>query len=64
MESNIIICYCMKVDRNTIIDAIRQGAVTVADVEATTGAAGGCGRCQGRIQELIEAEVKAKSEQN
>lgn len=56
MESNIIICYCMKVDRNTIIDAIRNGAATVADIEATTGAAGGCGRCQGRIQDLIEAE--------
>lgn len=53
MESNIIICHCMKVDRDTIVKAIREGAVTVADVEDKTGAAGGCGRCQGRIQDLI-----------
>lgn len=64
MESNITICYCMKVDRNTIIEAIRNGAVTVADVEATTGAAGGCGRCGGRIQDLIDAQKNAKSEKN
>lgn len=56
MESNITICYCMKVDRNTIVEAIRNGAVTVADIEATTGAGGGCGRCKGRIQEVIDAE--------
>lgn len=58
MESNIIICHCMKVDRDTIIKAVREGAVTVADVEEKTGAAGGCGRCQGKIQEIIVAEKK------
>lgn len=58
MNSNIIICHCMKVDRATIVKAIREGATTVADVEDKTGAAGGCGRCQGKIQEIIAEEKK------
>ncbi|MGL4292985.1 MAG: (2Fe-2S)-binding protein [Bacteroidales bacterium] len=58
MESNITICYCMKVDRETIVKAIKAGAVTVADIEDKTGAAGGCGRCQGKIQDLIVAGRK------
>ncbi|MEG1617415.1 MAG: (2Fe-2S)-binding protein [Bacteroidales bacterium] len=57
MESNVMICRCMKVDRDTIVKAVKEGAVTVADVNDKTGAAGGCGRCQNSILEVI-ASVK------
>lgn len=55
MESNIIICRCMKVSLETIKKAISEGAVTVAAVKEKTGAGSGCGRCQSKIADIIEA---------
>lgn len=45
----------MKVSLEAIKKAISEGALTVADVEDKTGAGGGCGRCQSKVAEIIEA---------
>ena len=53
-----IICKCKKIDKEFIVEAIKNGAHTVEEVaeitEATTGACKG-GRCKKAIKELIEA---------
>jgi len=40
------VCYCMQVQRDTIIEAIRDGAHTVAAIGAVTGAGTGCRTCR------------------
>ncbi len=50
------VCLCKAISRAKIKDAIRNGAVTVADVSKATGSCtGGCSgrRCTPKIQELI-----------
>ncbi|MGL4345141.1 MAG: (2Fe-2S)-binding protein [Cellulosilyticaceae bacterium] len=50
------ICICRAINRDTIKNSIRNGAKTVDEVKANTGATNGAchgGRCQSKIQELI-----------
>lgn len=52
-----LICLCKGVERDTIINAIKDGADTFEKVREATGAgAGFCGasRCRARIEALIE----------
>lgn len=53
---NKTVCYCRKVDSNTIIKAIEDGAKTVEDIKAATGAATACGRCKGTIEQILKEE--------
>lgn len=51
------VCLCKAIPRSKIKDAIRKGAITVADVSKATGSCtGGCSgrRCTPKIQELID----------
>lgn len=57
MREDKIICICNKVDEDTIIKAIKEGAVTVEAVREKTGATGGSchgARCRKKVEELIE----------
>ncbi|MBQ3420689.1 MAG: (2Fe-2S)-binding protein [Romboutsia sp.] len=57
MENNKIICFCNNVNKESILNAIKDGASTLEDVKAkTTAAAGRCcgGRCKNAINEIIE----------
>lgn len=56
MENNKTVCYCKKVDYNTIGKAIENGAKTVEDIKETTGAATACGRCKSTIEEILKIE--------
>lgn len=50
------VCICKAISRATIKDAIKNGAHTVEEVTAKTGACtGGCNgnRCKSKIQDLI-----------
>lgn len=49
-----IVCKCRNVTEEEIINAVKKGAVTVEDIGEVTKAGTGCGRCKGRIQELID----------
>ncbi len=60
MNDDILICRCQEVTRQEIIDAIRDGAVTVDGVKRRTRA--GMGLCQGKtcgrlIERLIVQET-------
>ena len=54
MDSNKTVCYCKKVDSITIVKAIEEGANTVEAIKEKTGAATACGRCKGKIAEILE----------
>lgn len=52
-----LICLCKGVERDTIINAIKDGADTFEKVKEATGAGAGfcgAGRCRARIEALIE----------
>lgn len=51
------VCLCKGVTKETIVNAIKNGANTVEDVKEATGATTGfChgGRCKSNIEKLIE----------
>jgi NifU-like protein len=54
-EEEKIICHCFNVSEETIIKAIRANHLkTVDDVTHFTKAGGGCGRCKGDIQKILD----------
>lgn len=48
-----IICTCLGITDEAIIDAIKNGAHTVEEVAEATGAGTVCGACQDEIANLI-----------
>ncbi|GAB6169377.1 (2Fe-2S)-binding protein [Clostridium carnis] len=57
MSKDTIVCLCKNVSEKTIVEAIKNGATSVAEVKEETGA--GTGPCQGArcletIKRLIE----------
>ena len=54
-ESEKIVCHCFNVSEETIIKAIRSNHLkTVEEVTFYTKAGGGCGRCKGEIQKILD----------
>lgn len=48
-----MVCYCMNVTKQNIIDAIKDGATSVSAVIRKTGATGGCGSCASSVEEVF-----------
>ena len=48
-----MVCYCMSVTEEAIIEAIKGGAHTVEAVAEVTKATTGCGRCTPAVEALI-----------
>ncbi|MBC2856726.1 MAG: (2Fe-2S)-binding protein [Cetobacterium sp.] len=55
MSENKIICFCKNVNYETIVKSIEDGAKTVDQIKEVTGAGTACGRCTGRIQEILDS---------
>lgn len=54
-QSEKIVCHCFNVSEEAIIKAIRANHLkTVDDVTHFTKAGGGCGRCKGEIQKILD----------
>ena len=54
-EEEKIVCHCFNVSEETIIKAISANQLkTVDDVTHFTKAGGGCGRCKGDIQKILD----------
>lgn len=47
------ICYCLNVNEDEIKQAIAEGANTVDDIKAATGAGTACGACTKRIEKVL-----------
>ena len=50
----MIICLCNNVNTATITHAIEEGAYTVKAVEEKTCAGSSCGKCQFKVNALIQ----------
>lgn len=53
MARDRIICHCKQVSYVDIRKAMINGARTLEEVKEITGAATGCGRCAGAIEEIL-----------
>ena len=53
-----IICYCMEVTRDEMLDAIRQGATEVTDIMQKTHAGTGCGRCRIQLRKILAEQSR------
>ena len=53
MAGDRIICHCKNVSYIDIRKAMIKGARTLEEVKEMTGAATGCGRCAGAIEEIL-----------
>jgi nitrite reductase (NADH) large subunit len=49
-----IICHCMEITYQVIIDAIQNGAKTVEEITNQTDAGLSCGTCIETIEEILE----------
>ena len=50
-----LVCSCLAVGRNTILESIQQGAPTLNAIGERTGAGTSCGSCRSDIRKLLEA---------
>ncbi|MDE7060491.1 MAG: (2Fe-2S)-binding protein [Lachnospiraceae bacterium] len=55
MDDDEIICPCMGTSIRDIKEAVKNGANTLEEVEAATGAGTVCGACIGELEALIES---------
>ena len=53
-----IVCSCMGVGSQTILDAIEDGAASVSAVGAATGAGTNCGSCKSEIASLLKVSLE------
>ena len=64
-QAEKIVCHCFNVSEETIIKAIRANHLkTVEDVTHFTKAGGGCGRCKGEIQKILDKVNGAEAAAN
>ena len=51
------ICFCHSVSWAVLVQAIRDGNVTLEQIQAHTRASTGCGGCECEVLELLETEL-------
>ncbi|MGL4452667.1 MAG: (2Fe-2S)-binding protein [Sarcina sp.] len=55
IENDVIVCRCKKVSKNTIVEAIKNGADTYEKVKEQTGVnTYGCMGCRMQVKKLVE----------
>ena len=55
-----VICYCYGITKEEIVDAIKNGATTLEEIQDITGAGTACGRCNGAIENILKEELNKK----
>ncbi len=56
MERTDLVCFCMNVTYGDVLDAIKSGAKTVAEVTDKTDAGSMCGACKPRITKILDEQ--------
>lgn len=54
MNLDEVICFCQNVTSGMIKNAVDNGAVTLEEVQAATGAGTVCGSCLDNVKQLVE----------
>ena len=57
-DTSPIVCNCMQVTENQVIESLKNGASNVKEVQETTSLGWGCGSCITRTVEMIEEYKK------
>ncbi len=58
-EADLTVCFCHCVTRDQIVEAIRLGSRTLAEIQAATRASTGCGGCELEVLEILEKQLEA-----
>lgn len=54
MNLDKIVCECFGVTNGMVKEAVAEGATTLEEVAAKTGAGTGCGACNDDLQRLVD----------
>ncbi|AUZ84393.1 (2Fe-2S)-binding protein [Methylophaga nitratireducenticrescens] len=60
----MIVCVCNNVNVDKIKASIDQGAVTLDDIRESTGAAACCGKCQFKVNRVLQQHAPQAPEQD
>ena len=52
-----VICNCFNVTKDDILEAIKNGAKTLEEVQEATSAGTGCGSCLDQINEVVNDNI-------
>jgi len=56
----VIVCHCRAVSDRVIRASIREGATTLDEVAAETGASACCGGCEPTVTQILDEELGAE----
>jgi bacterioferritin-associated ferredoxin len=59
LAPDAVICRCLNVDRQTLVDCIVGGAGSIGSLQEATGCGTGCGGCIRRIMPMLSGEEAA-----
>jgi len=57
VDGGVKICFCHKVSKGEIAQAVKSGAGDLDEVKAATKAATGCGGCKVKVNKIVEYEL-------
>ncbi len=55
----MIVCICNNVNSQTIKEKLNEGVTTIQGIRSETGATGCCGKCQFKVNALIQDHIPA-----
>ncbi len=58
MKKSEIICNCLQITFDEILDAINSGATSVILLQETLGVGTGCGRCLVQVRNILSDTLK------
>jgi len=58
LPASATICSCFDVSKGDICQAVQDGATTLAEVKAVTGASSGCGGCAALVTQVLNSELE------
>jgi NAD(P)H-nitrite reductase len=60
MDLDKVVCYCQNVTNGMIKKAVEEGADTLEEVQAATGAGTVCGGCLENVRRLVDQFVEER----
>jgi len=59
--SQLIVCICKNINTAQIVETVKAGARTLEDVREKTGASSCCGKCQFKVNSLVNDQLSSDS---
>lgn len=57
LPDSAVICSCFDVTKGTIVEAVKAGCTTMAELKETTNASTGCGGCSALAKQVLDSEL-------